>query len=177
MKHLLSVCALALASSAASCALEEPRPAVRRERPAATATATAAPGAAAAKAGEPWGGSAIDWKGASDGLAAAKALGRRALVVVTAEWCGHCKNYARVFSDPRVVEQARNFVMIRLDSDRDAAAARFSVDGGYVPRTFFLRPDGSIDADIHAARAQYRYFYDEHDPGPLLAAMSRALGH
>jgi thiol:disulfide interchange protein len=128
-----------------------------------------------AAAAQPWGGGAIAWKSAADGLAAAKAAGKRALVVVSAEWCGHCRNYARVFSDPRVVDKARSFEMIRLDADRDPMAARFAVDGGYVPRTFFLRPDGTIDTEIHAARAQYRYFYDEHDPGPLLAAMSRAL--
>jgi len=172
MMRVLSVCAWALvASSAASCALEEPRQGPPRPAPTASA-----PAPAAAAAGQAWGGAAIAWKGASDGLAAVKESGRRALVVVTADWCGHCKNYARVFSDPRVVEQAKSFVMIRVDNDRDPLASRFSVDGGYVPRTFFLRPDGSIDSEIHAARAQYRYFYDEHDPGPLLAAMTRALG-
>jgi len=39
-----------------------------------------------------------------------------------------------------------------------------------------VRPDGSIDTDIQAGRGDYRYFYNEHDPAPLLAAMTRALG-
>ena len=87
---------LAIALALSSCALNEPPPA-REKKPSAATAAT----------GQAWGGTAIAWKSADEGLAAAKAAGRRALVVVSAEWCGHCRNYARVFSDPRVVDQLK----------------------------------------------------------------------
>ena len=70
---------------------------------------------------------------------------------------------------------ARDFVMVRLDADaEEGIASKYSLDGGYIPRTFFLAPDGTVDGSIQAPRARSRYFYDEHDPGSLLASMETA---
>ena len=94
-------------------------------------------------------------------------------------WCPHCRNYSHVFDDPRVVERARDFVMVRLDADAEATvAAKYQVDGGYIPRTYFphLAPTARLDKTIHAPRARSQYFYDERDQqGSLLAGMSAAL--
>jgi hypothetical protein len=80
-----------------------------------------------------------------------------------------------VFHDPRVVAAAEDFVMVRVDRDRaPALSARHAPDGEYIPRTYFLSPDGEHDPSIHAPRDQYLYFFDEHDPVPLLAAMQAA---
>ena len=49
------------------------------------------------------------------------------------------------------------------------------IDGGYVPRTYFLSPDGAPQAEIHAARDRFLYFYDERDPASLLQGMTNAL--
>jgi hypothetical protein len=66
--------------------------------------------------------------------------------------------------------------MVHVDADDEQGpAARHVIDGAYVPRTFFLRPDGSTLADVHAARDKFRFFYDEQDPASLLAGMDDAL--
>lgn len=123
----------------------------------------------------PPGDDGIAWQSWSAGLAQARAENKPVLVVVSAAWCPHCRNYKQVFRDPQVEREAKQFVMVRVDEDREpAVAARYRVDGAYVPRTYFLAPDGSI-ADVHAQNPRYRYFYDERNPASILAGMTAAL--
>lgn len=125
--------------------------------------------------GETWGGTAIAWHAPDEGLAEAKRTGRPAMLVLYTSWCPHCKSFSKLFSDARVTEASKQFVMIKANSDEaEDFAWKYAPDGGYIPRTFFLKPDGSILADIRASDGQYKYFYDEKDPAPLLAAMDRA---
>ncbi len=134
-----------------------------------------APTVEPAAAAESWGGTAIAWRTPEAGLDEAKRSGRPAMLVLYTSWCPHCKNYSHVFSDARVAVAAKHFVMIRANSDDAEDFARnYQPDGGYIPRTLFLKPDGSILADVRAGDGPYKYFYDEHDAAPLLAAMERA---
>ena len=129
----------------------------------------------AAKLGEDWNDAGIDWVGYEEGLTAAKAQNKPVCLVFFTHWCPHCKNYSRVFKDPRVEKRAKGFVMIRLDNDKHPEVSKkYAVDGNYIPRTFFLRPDGTLDESIQAPRARYRYFYDERKADDLLASMSKA---
>ncbi len=107
--------------------------------------------------------------------ARAKAQKKPVCLVLYTGWCPHCRNYSHVFEDPQVVERAKDFVMIRANADDEpAVASKFVPDGGYVPRTFFLSPDGTLDPEIHAARPKFLYFYDERAPHSLLAGMAQA---
>jgi thiol:disulfide interchange protein len=138
------------------------------------ATVLAAP---AARAGGDWNDAGIGWRSYEDGLAAAKKEKKPVCLIFYTEWCPHCGNYSKVFHDPKVVEQAKRFVMIRLDKDKNAEISqKYGPDGaGYIPRTYFLASDGTLAADIHAPREQYKYFYDERDPSSVLAGMDQAL--
>jgi hypothetical protein len=141
--------------------------------PVASASAAPRPAAPAANAsGETWNAAQIEWHGFNDGMLKAEQQNKPVMLVVSTTWCPHCKNYSHVFDDPRVVAHARDFVMIRIDSDAEPdIAARYAKDGGYIPRTYFLGPDGTANTAIHAPRARYQYFYDEKDPSALLASM------
>lgn len=140
--------------------------------PAAPAPAPAPPPAA----GESWNAEQIRWLPYEEGLRAAAAEGKPVCLVFYTTWCGHCRNYSKVFDDARVVELARRFVMIRLDKDRNAELSRrYAPDGEYIPRTFFLASDGRLDPSIAAPRPNYRYFYDEQRAEGLLAGMQQAL--
>jgi len=122
-----------------------------------------------------WNEKAIAWQPYEAGLAAAKKEKKPVLLVFFTEWCPHCRNYAQVFHDPKVVEQAKKFVMIHVDKDREPALSRqYAPDGEYIPRTYFLSPAGKLDPSIKAPREKYVYFYDEKDPAGLLAAMAEA---
>lgn len=123
-----------------------------------------------------WNDARIQWRTYDDALAVAKKEHKPICLIVFTEWCPHCANYSKVFADPTVVERAKRFVMVHVDSDKEADVAKqFSLDGGYIPRTFFLSSDGKVDPSIQAPRDRYRYFYDEHAPASVLAGMDAAL--
>ena len=127
-------------------------------------------------AGGDWNDAKIQWQPYEQGLAAAKKDKKPVLLIVFTEWCPHCSNYSKLFHDDKVVEQAKRFVMIRLDKDKNAELSKkFAPDGEYIPRTFFLSSGGELDPGLHAPRDNYRYFYDEKDPASVLGGMSAAL--
>jgi hypothetical protein len=66
--------------------------------------------------------------------------------------------------------------MIRLDKDKNAEISKkYAPDGEYIPRTYFLSPDGTLDPSLSETRDQFKYFYNEKDPASILAGMDRAL--
>jgi len=144
--------------------------------PAATSTPAPPPALARVPGGEEWNASQIAWQGYEAGLAQAKAQNKPVCLVFYTGWCPHCRNYSHVFEDAAVVARARDFVMIRLNADEHGdIARRYTPDGGYVPRTFFLSPDGTLAADIHAPRPKFLYFFDERNPASILAGMKQAI--
>ncbi len=131
---------------------------------------------AAYAATDDWNGASIKWMGYEEGLAAAKASKKPVCLIFYTSWCPHCTNYEKVFSDPSVVEKAKSFVMIKLDKDKNnEISAKYKPDGEYIPRTFFLSPDGKLDEGLTADRPQYKYFYAENDPSAIVGGMDRAL--
>jgi hypothetical protein len=132
------------------------------------------PASQAALAETGWNVAEIAWQTYDAGIAKAKAEGKPVCLIIYADWCPHCRNYSHVFEDPKVVTRAKDFVMIRLNGDTDEAARKYTADGGYVPRTYFLAPDGTPYSDIHAPRPKFIYFYDEHNPESVLAGMDAA---
>jgi len=132
--------------------------------------------AGSAVAGGDWNDANVQWQPYEQGLAAAKKDKKPICMVFFTEWCPHCSNYSKVFHDAKVVEQSKRFVMIRLDKDKNAEVSKkYAPDGEYIPRTYFLSSDGKLSPEIHADRPDYKYFYNERDPAPLLAKMDAAL--
>ena len=127
-------------------------------------------------AGGDWNDSGVKWRPYEEGLAEAKKAKKPICLIVYTSWCPHCANYSQVFHDPKVVEKSKQFVMIRLDGDKDKEpSSKYALDGAYIPRTFFLSSAGVVDKDIHAPREQFKYFYDEQNPASVLAGMDEAL--
>jgi thiol-disulfide isomerase/thioredoxin len=122
---------------------------------------------------EPWNPHQIDWQPFDEGLARAKKQHKPVCLVLYTTWCPHCRNYSRVFADPRLVDRAKDFVMIRLDADQnEAIARRYQPDGGYVPRTFILDADGNVDPAGVSGNPRYQHFFDERRADSLLQAMA-----
>lgn len=132
---------------------------------------------AAVHAGGDWNDAGIQWMGYDEGLAKAKADKKPVCLIFYTEWCPHCTNYSKMFHDAKVVDKAKSFVMIRLDSDKNKdKSGLFKPDGEYIPRTFFLGSDGTLDAELGApGRTNYKYFYNEADPASILGGMDAAL--
>jgi thiol-disulfide isomerase/thioredoxin len=150
-------------------------------RPASPSTAMAPPRAAPPSPspeseGLGWNAAQIDWQPFDAALGRAKADHKPVCLVFYTSWCPHCRAFSHVFEDPRIAERAKSFSMVRLDADKEPElAARYAPDGPYIPRTFFLSGDGVLDESVRRDRPKYQYFYDERDPGSLLAAMDQAL--
>lgn len=123
-----------------------------------------------------WNDSGINWRSYEGGLAEARATGKAVVLIFYTDWCPHCHNYSRLFHEPEVISLADAFVMIRVERDahRDISA-RYALDGEYIPRTFFLSPDGVLLPGLDSGREQYRYYLDEHDPSELTSRMEEAL--
>ncbi len=125
---------------------------------------------------EDWNDAKIQWKTYEDGLQEAKKTGKPICLIFYTTWCPHCANYARVFQDPELVKQAKNLVMVRVDADkRRDLSEQYKPDGAYVPRTFFLSPQGEVDPAIDAGRSHYKFFFDEHNASHVLRAMQTAV--
>jgi hypothetical protein len=182
--------AVGLLAVAVGCAPEQPRfrgtHTERRAAPSSPASAPdepdepeeqptiAAPATTAPSLGG-WNEAQIHWETFAEGTARARTASRPVLLVISATWCGHCRVYSHVFDDPRIVEQAGRFVMVHVDQDAEREIAmRYVADGHYVPRTYFLAPDGTA-LPVTAANPRFRYFYDEASPASLLAGMNAAL--
>ena len=171
--------------AAMTVACQPPAPAVvqgPRGEGAALAPAVPTPPTRPARAGAPepsregWNRAQIDWISYDAAIARARTEHKPIVLVMHADWCPHCHNYAHVFEDPRIVEQSRHMLMVLLDVDESPQVAnRFQIDGGYVPRTYFVGADGNAMADIDAHRPQFRYFFDERNPTSLLGGMQAAL--
>jgi thiol:disulfide interchange protein len=132
---------------------------------------------AEAPAQSDWNDKAVGWKTYEAGLAAAAKQHKPICLVFWAGWCPHCRNYAKVFGDPKVVALAQRMVMIRIDDSEPnrPVSSKYPGDGEYVPRTFFLSPDGKLAPELDTGRKKFRYFYDEADPQDLARSMEKAL--
>jgi thiol-disulfide isomerase/thioredoxin len=127
-------------------------------------------------AGGDWNDGGIAWRTYEAGLEEAKTQKKPVCLVFYTDWCPHCTKYSGVFHDPRVIEKSKSFVMIRLNKDMSAElSAKYAPDGEYIPRTYFLSPDGTLDDSITEQRPSYKYFYNTGDPAGLLRGMDAAL--
>jgi thioredoxin-related protein len=87
----------------------------------------------------------IDWHSYESGMARSKFEKKKVFLYFHAEWCAYCAEMDRnTFKDPAVIAALnRNFIPIRVDSEREtAAAALFRVKG--LPDSWFLAESGEV---------------------------------
>ena len=87
----------------------------------------------------------IDWHTYESGMARSKFEKKKVFLHFYADWCKYCVEMERkTFTDPAVIAALnRNFIPIRVDSEREtAAAALFRVKG--LPDLWFLAESGEV---------------------------------
>ncbi len=95
---------------------------------------------------EIWASSArIEWHAYEAGMARSRFEKRKAFIYFHAEWCTYCADMDRkTFTNPEVVALLnRNFIPIRVDSDREkAVASLYRVKG--LPDIWFIAETGEV---------------------------------
>jgi protein-disulfide reductase (glutathione) len=116
----------------------------------------------------------IDWKSYDAALEDSKTNGKPTLVLFTKTWCGACKNLkgdlVKNEASFKTASEKFNMVNIEEDSELPTDNKNFTPDGGYIPRVFFLTPEGNIDDTIVSSNARYKHFFANTDA--LVEAMN-----
>lgn len=119
----------------------------------------------------------IKWQSWQEGVAQAKASNKGIMLLVYADWCPHCRELKPVFANPEVAKLADGLVMIKQDADDEPGFLQaFAAQGSYVPRIFFLKPDGTMRPEITSGNGRFPYFYTPEGIEALKASMKRAAG-
>ena len=176
------------ALSTSACKIEQGAPPAPRvtvpAQPAAPATsppppATQAPRAVEADAKRVHLPEEIAWQPWEKALAQAKAERKSLMLVVYAHWGPHCRDMSPVLARPDVVALSKRLVMVGQDLDERPSwlTERFDAPyGSYVPRVFFLTPDGQVREDLQSGNPRYPYFFAPQAPDTLIGAMQKAAG-
>jgi hypothetical protein len=121
-------------------------------------------------------GTTVAWLDFDTALARARAEQRAIGVVLYADWCPKCRSLAPQFVSGPVADASGKILWVLQNHDAQPAwlTERFGDLGNYVPRIFFLRPDGSLDPEINSGHPRYPYFYLANKPEVLVASIERA---
>jgi thioredoxin-related protein len=85
----------------------------------------------------------IKWHSYDEGMSLGKSQQKKIFINFFAEWCGYCvKMDKSTFVDPEIVSYLnKNFIAIKVDSDRQGAvASRYKVRG--LPSSWFVSDNG-----------------------------------
>lgn len=129
-----------------------------------TAGPLAASGPPAAK---PAGAAAPVWlTSLPEAMAEAKRRDTYVLVDLYAEWCGWCKQLEKkVFASPEFLAKARNFVLLRVDTEDGADGAKLQAlhEADSLPTTLILDAKGARAGEIggYAPTAEFLGYIDQ----------------
>jgi len=87
----------------------------------------------------------IEWVySLADGLALAQSSKKPVMADFFAEWCGWCKKLDKdVYPDPAVAALSKEFVCVKVDTDKFGQdASKYGVQG--LPTIIFLNADGTV---------------------------------
>eukprot|EP01089_Gocevia_fonbrunei_P012704 TRINITY_DN3077_c0_g1_i1.p1 TRINITY_DN3077_c0_g1~~TRINITY_DN3077_c0_g1_i1.p1 ORF type:complete len:114 (+),score=20.78 TRINITY_DN3077_c0_g1_i1:35-376(+) len=92
-------------------------------------------------------------------------------------WCGSCRALKPVLANSQeFIATSQNFVMVNSEDDEAPHSDNsFQVDGGYIPRVYFLSPQGEVLTQYInvGGHPSYKYYYS--DANALVASMNRVL--
>lgn len=132
-------------------------------------------GAALADAAD-WNSQQIDWQEYDAGMVQAQTTGKPVMLVFHSEGCGACNQYSELFVKPEVVTASADLVMILVDDGNEELSSRYAFDGSYVPRTFFLTPEGEhLDIQLGKSDPTFRYYYGSRKSQGLVSAMQESV--
>lgn len=111
-----------------------------------------------------------------DGIKKVTETRRPGMVIIHKSTCGACKNLKAILSGSKEIDRLSSyFIVISLVDDDEPRETKWTPDGRYVPRIFFLDTSGQIMKEVINAEGnpRYRYFYANEKC--LLLSMQKVL--
>ncbi|XP_020899281.1 uncharacterized protein LOC110237993 [Exaiptasia diaphana] len=122
-------------------------------------------------------GDNINWVAYKDGLQQAEESKKSLLLLIHKSWCGACKALKpKLRESEKFAELSKKFVMVNVEDKEEPSGSQFVVDGEYVPRIFFMNPEGRVIEKYWNEGTEYphtKYYYSKADE--LTKAMERVL--
>jgi len=121
-------------------------------------------------------GDDIEWVSLEKAYELSQGQSKPIMVIIHKTWCGACKSLKAQFSvDQEIAKFSPNLIMVNLEDDEEPDDPQYNVDGGYVPRLFFVSPSSKkVVKDIYNqdGNQQYKYYYYSTDH--VLKSMKKA---
>jgi thiol-disulfide isomerase/thioredoxin len=123
-----------------------------------------------------WNDAEIRWLDYKEGLKLAKQTGRPIMLLFYADWCPTCHAYKHIFYNQSVAKAASDFIMIRVNSDKNPGLnQQYSLDGDYVPRTFALTSNAKLLNQLYKQNGNFRFFLPVENASRFTELMGLAL--
>ena len=102
---------------------------------------------------------------------------RPTLVILHKSWCGACKSLKPKFAQSSEIDQlSEKFSMVNANEENSIHnLASFNIDGSYIPRVFFLNPDGQVLSEMTNTNGNPSYKYFHHQASTILESMKKVL--
>ena len=117
-------------------------------------------------------GEDVDWKEYDEGMKEIREKGRPGMIVFHRDYCTQCMRLGEeIHENPKFIKRSKKFVMISCNGFNDPDPTPFEfgkvsffsflLDGKYLPRIFFVYPNGTVAFSwVSSPLAfQYRYYY------------------
>lgn len=119
----------------------------------------------------------IPWVSLEAALDIAKKENKPIFLLIHKSWCHACKSLRPKFAKAKeIAELSKQFVMVNTEDDEEPWEEQYQPDGKYIPRIFFLDPEGNVMSDVKNPKMeyeQYQYYYS--NPAPIITAMKQVL--
>ena len=102
---------------------------------------------------------------------------RPSVIILHKSWCPACKALKAKLSDSVEFEKlSLQFSMVSANEDDPLHSdSQFDLDGSYIPRVFFLNPNGEILTDIQNPKGNPNYKYYHYNAQTVMDAMNKVL--
>ncbi|KAK7076290.1 Thioredoxin domain-containing protein 12 [Halocaridina rubra] len=126
-------------------------------------------------------GENYEWHTLEEGLSLSKNQGQPLMLIIHKSWCGACKAFKPKFAaSTEALELSQHFIMVNTMDDDEPQEAKYSPDGGYIPRILFLDSDGEVHEEIfnEGGNPKYKfYYYDEQSVIKSMKIAKNILPH